>query len=111
MCSITESVLEPELVSRLSLKETVRCKKCQTEACAVVLRGKDAYCKSCLILGVQHKMRATLGKHKGGGGGGPVAQPDIYISSHQAWRQSPSRSERWREQRGSAALAQAGNRK
>ena len=65
MCSITESVLEPELVSRLSLKETVRCKKCQTEACAVVLRGKDAYCKSCLILGVQHKMRATLGKHKG----------------------------------------------
>ena len=68
MCSITESVLEPELVSRLSLKETVRCKKCQTESCAVVLRGKDAYCKSCLILGVQHKMRATLGKHKGKSG-------------------------------------------
>ena len=68
MCSITESVLEPELVSRLSLKETVRCKKCQTEACAVVLRGKDAYCKSCLVLGVQHKMRATLGKHKGRSG-------------------------------------------
>ena len=69
MCSITESVLEPELVSRLSLKETVRCKKCQTEDCAVVLRGKDAYCRSCLILGVQHKMRSTLGKHKGRAGG------------------------------------------
>ena len=68
MCSITESVLEPELVGRLSLQERggVRCKKCQTENCAVLLRGKDAYCKACLILGVQHKMRATLGKHKGG---------------------------------------------
>ena len=68
MCSITESVLEPELVTRLSLADraVVRCKKCQTEDCVVLLRGKDAYCKSCLILGVQHKMRATLGKHKGG---------------------------------------------
>ena len=65
MCSITESVLEPELTRlRLTERGAVRCKKCQTEDCVVLLRGKDAYCKSCLILGVQHKMRATLGKHK-----------------------------------------------
>ena len=68
MCSITESVLEPELVRRLSLQDRggLRGKKCQSEDCAALLRGKDAYCRSCLILGVQHKMRATLGKHKGG---------------------------------------------
>ena len=34
--------------------------------CAV-LRGKDVYCRGCLLAGVQHKMRATLGKHKGTG--------------------------------------------
>ena len=31
----------------------------------MVLRGKDVYCQQCLMISVQHKMRATLGKHKG----------------------------------------------
>lgn len=51
-------------VSRLSLSESSVCKKCPSSP-AVVLRGKDVYCRECLLLGVQHKMRATLGKHKG----------------------------------------------
>lgn len=50
-------------VSRLSLSESSVCKKCPSSP-AVVLRGKDVYCRECLLLGVQHKMRATLGKHK-----------------------------------------------
>ena len=66
MCSITESALDPAMaVSRLSLSESRVCKKCPSREVAVVLRGKDVYCRECLLLGVQHKMRATLGKHKG----------------------------------------------
>ena len=66
MCSITESALDPAMaVSRLSLSESSVCKKCPSREVAVVLRGKDVYCRECLLLGVQHKMRATLGKHKG----------------------------------------------
>ena len=66
MCSITESALDPAMaVSRLSLAESSVCKKCPSRELAVVLRGKDVYCRECLLLGVQHKMRATLGKHKG----------------------------------------------
>ena len=66
MCSITESALDPAMaVSRLSLAESSVCKKCPSREVAVVLRGKDVYCRQCLLLGVQHKMRATLGKHKG----------------------------------------------
>ena len=66
MCSITESALDPALaVSRLSLSESSVCKKCPSREVAVVLRGKDVYCRDCLLLGVQHKMRGALGKHKG----------------------------------------------
>ena len=66
MCSITESALDPAMaVSRLSLSESSVCKKCPSREVAVVLRGKDVYCRDCLLLGVQHKMRGTLGKHKG----------------------------------------------
>ena len=66
MCSITESALDPAMaVSRLSLAESSVCKKCPSRELAVVLRGKDVYCRECLLLGVQHKMRATLGKHRG----------------------------------------------
>ena len=104
MCSITESVLEPELVSRLSLNETVRCKKCQSEACAVVLRGKDAYCRSCLILGVQHKMRATLGKNKGRSGERTLCERiTAPTCSHPTRGPGLSWSERRGEQHSSAA--------
>jgi len=66
MCSITESALDPALaVEKINLNsDNLKCKKCPNVEASVVLRGKDIYCKSCLLNNVQHKMRATLGKHK-----------------------------------------------
>ena len=86
MCSIVDSALDPELVvTKLNIRDKdTKCKKCNSAEVSVtsanhssvfididqwqvrvVLRGKDVYCQQCLMISVQHKMRATLGKHKG----------------------------------------------
>ena len=67
MCSLTESALDPALaIGKINInKDSSKCKKCPTSEVSVVLRGKDTYCRACLLANVQHKMRATLGKHKG----------------------------------------------
>lgn len=43
-----------------------RCKKCTDDQVPadVLLRGKDTYCRSCLVKSVSHKFRAALGKSK-----------------------------------------------
>lgn len=34
------------------------------EKSCVVLRGKDAYCKNCFLIGTIHKFKASLGKYR-----------------------------------------------
>ncbi|XP_075215462.1 cytosolic thiouridylase subunit 2 isoform X2 [Lycorma delicatula] len=40
------------------------CKKCSDNVAEVVLRGKDAYCRTCFLQYATHKFRASLGKSK-----------------------------------------------
>lgn len=41
----------------------MECLKCQAEG-SIFLRKKDFYCNNCLILNVNHKFRASIGKRK-----------------------------------------------
>ncbi|XP_076266660.1 cytosolic thiouridylase subunit 2 isoform X2 [Rhynchophorus ferrugineus] len=51
----------PQLVK---LSSDLKCNKCRETTPVVLLRGKDAYCKNCFLIGCNHKFKALLGKSK-----------------------------------------------
>ncbi|XP_054279048.1 cytoplasmic tRNA 2-thiolation protein 2-B [Macrosteles quadrilineatus] len=67
MCSNTEiedGAMLMEALDKFDLTGSL-CKKCGNEnKPQIVLRKKDAYCKSCFLTSVKHKFRACLGKSK-----------------------------------------------
>lgn len=72
MCSIGEedfgdeggahSMVKDEKVN--GVVEDEICKKCKVDKCVIKLDLKDSMCKSCFLLFVRHKFRATLGATK-----------------------------------------------
>lgn len=72
MCSIGEEDFGDEGGAHSMVKdekivgtiEDETCKKCNAEKCVIKLNLKDSMCKSCFLLFVRHKFRASLGATK-----------------------------------------------
>ncbi|KAK9886028.1 hypothetical protein WA026_014814 [Henosepilachna vigintioctopunctata] len=70
MCSVNdagdiEDLNNTGLLSNFKYKVLAeKCNKCKDEKPCVILRKKDAYCKSCFLTSTVHKFKALLGKHK-----------------------------------------------
>ncbi|XP_012261021.2 cytoplasmic tRNA 2-thiolation protein 2-A [Athalia rosae] len=68
MCSINdaefesdEELMQPDEIAQI---DGAICKKCNENKAEVLLRVKDAYCKTCFLAAATHKFRATVGKSK-----------------------------------------------
>ncbi|VEN58001.1 unnamed protein product [Callosobruchus maculatus] len=65
MCSVGDDIFEGDkFMPTKQVTTSKTCNKCKTAEPQLVLRGKDAYCKSCFLEGVTHKFKSTLGKSK-----------------------------------------------
>ncbi|XP_018576024.1 cytoplasmic tRNA 2-thiolation protein 2 [Anoplophora glabripennis] len=70
MCNVGDDNFENDVANVMVQKDIVKlsnsstCNKCRLEKACVVLRHKDAYCKSCFLAGAVHKFKALLGKSR-----------------------------------------------
>ncbi|CAH1102564.1 unnamed protein product [Psylliodes chrysocephalus] len=68
MCSVGDddydNQAEKTMRKESGIKLSETCNKCRVEKSCVVLRGKDAYCKNCFLIGTIHKFKASLGKYR-----------------------------------------------
>ncbi|CAH0391708.1 unnamed protein product [Bemisia tabaci] len=68
MCSVSDDLDCLSLTSSGSGTDKslfhATCKKCRSEPAKVVVQLKEAFCKNCLLLYVNHRFRACLGKSK-----------------------------------------------
>ncbi|KAK9718435.1 Cytoplasmic tRNA 2-thiolation protein 2 [Popillia japonica] len=67
MCSVGDDY-QDEVENYMEKLDIVKvektCNKCKEQESNVLLRGKDGYCKSCFLIGTEHKFKAFLGKHR-----------------------------------------------
>ncbi|XP_050301388.1 cytoplasmic tRNA 2-thiolation protein 2 [Anthonomus grandis grandis] len=68
MCSVgddfeTEGEKHMPQFKNLTLS-SLKCNKCREEIPVVLLRHKDAYCRTCFLAGTNHKFKGLLGKSK-----------------------------------------------
>ncbi|KAI4460472.1 cytoplasmic trna 2-thiolation protein 2 [Holotrichia oblita] len=67
MCSIGDDYqdeVENDMEKLDIVKVEKTCNKCREQKSNVLLRGKHGYCKSCFLIGTEHKFKAFLGKHR-----------------------------------------------
>ncbi|GJQ87359.1 hypothetical protein Trydic_g17405 [Trypoxylus dichotomus] len=67
MCSVGDDYQDNELTNhmeRLDIIKVKTCNKCREQTPNVLLRRKDGYCRSCFLVGTEHKFKAFLGKHR-----------------------------------------------